>query len=89
MDSVNFNSIDFSSVDGSTLNLMAMSMVSKDFSFEVMQDSEIAGLGIPPTRAKFRVVGVSITEFSLPELLLLEEGDDNPDYYPIERLKLI
>lgn len=49
----------------------------------------MAELGIPSTRAKFRVVGVAITEFSSPELLLLEEGGDHPDYYPIERLRLV
>lgn len=89
MTAANFNSIDFLNVDESTLNLMAMSMVSKDFNFEVVHHPEVADLGIPPTRAKFRVVGVAITEFSAPELLLLEEGGDHPDYVPIDRLKVI
>lgn len=88
MTSANFNAIDFSNIDKSTLNLMAMSMVSKNFSFEVIQDSEISDLGIPPIKANFRVVGVAVTEDSTPELLLLEEGTDHPDYYPIERLRL-
>ncbi len=87
----------FNTCDPSTLNLIALSMVSKKYTFELGEDyfsPEILDALSPEqvqssrSLGSCKVVGVTITDQETPNLLLLKDGDSDPDYYSILNLDI-